>query len=307
MRASSTIFTLGLVGVLASCSLFNSASNGDSKYPNSMQIVTVTDSIKPISTKSPQIKQPNSKTTIHNGRKPSTSQLTDGQWTIYSIAGKKTMAEDDAPYVNFDKEGRVYAYDGCNYINGSYTLKNSGNIVFSNIAATMKYCPEVEYSSAIMAMFADGVNLLVDTKTVGLDTYLKLRNPQGMTMELRRNNMEFLNGNWQMVQLNGKPLDIPDATIFIDVAERKVHGNTGCNFFNGELYFDPQRQGAIDFSDMGLTRMACPEALTEQAIMVAFEQTAIAVKDKDNATVKLQDRKGKTLMVLKSIPVDSQQ
>ncbi len=82
-------------------------------------------------------------------------------------------------------------------------------------------------------------------------------------MTLRRHNMEFLNGNWRVTAIDGQPIDDEEANVFIDIAELKIHGNTGCNYFNGAIYIDPARTNAIDFSDMGVTRMACHKAEQE--------------------------------------------
>ena len=115
--------------------------------------------------------------------------------------------------------------------------------------------------------------------------------------------MEFLNGNWQVTSIAGKETDDPECNIFIDIRSLKVHGNTGCNYFNGEIYIDPARANAIDFSKMALTRMACPNSARETAMMVALEQAATAIAGKNSRTVLLLDEKGQQVMTLKSIPL----
>ena len=119
--------------------------------------------------------------------------------------------------------------------------------------------------------------------------------------------MEFLNGAWAIISAEGKSIDDEEANLFIDIAELKVHGNTGCNYFNGTIYIDPSRSNAIDFSNMGLTRMACPKSDQERAIMVSLETAASAVAGKKDGTALLLDAKGKELMKLRRIAVTSEE
>lgn len=210
------------------------------------------------------------------------------------------VVDEDVPYVNFDKEGRFYASDGCNILNGSYALKSDGKLTFANVLSTMKYCPEVDYSSGVGAMLADGSEYMADCKRIGQDTYLYLKNAAGKTVAtLRRHNMEFLNGAWLIKKAEGKDINDEEANVFIDIAELKVHGNTGCNYFNGDIYIDPTRSNAIDFSNMGVTRMACPKSEQEHRILVALESAASAIAGKNSDTVLLLDGAGKEVMTLK--------
>ena len=122
-------------------------------------------------------------------------------------------------------------------------------------------------------------------------------------MTLRRHNMEFLNGNWMVTAIEGKKNNDEELTIFFDIAEQKIHGNTGCNFFNGDIYIDPSRSNAIDLSNIGLTRMACPKADRERRMIVALEETATAIEGKHKNTALLLDKKGKELLTLRRMDV----
>ncbi len=238
------------------------------------------------------------------GTKPTREQLTGGQWTVASVGDVTINADEDTPYLNFDSNGRFYASDGCNIINGDYVIKSTGEIDFSNTLSTMKYCPDVEYSALIGSIYSGATKLNVDCKRIGQETYLYLKNEKGnVMMTLRRHNMEFLNGNWRITSCNGKKIDDEEANLFIDIAELKIHGNTGCNFFNGQIYIDPAKSNAIDFSNIGSTRMMCPKIEQEQAILVSLEETASAVAGKNSDTVLLFNSKGKELLTLKKAPL----
>lgn len=238
------------------------------------------------------------------GVKPTQDELSGGRWTVASVGAVAINAEDETPYVEFSPAGRFYASDGCNIINGDYVLRSDGTMLFSNVISTMKSCPDIEYSALVAAQFADGTRVAVDCRRIGQDTYLYFRNQRGnVAMTLRRQNMEFLNGNWMVTAIEGKKNSDEELTIFIDIAELKIHGNTGCNFFNGEIYIDPARSNAIDFSNICLTRMACPKADRERRMVVSLEMTFSAIEGKHKNTVLLLDKKGKELLTLRRIPL----
>lgn len=230
---------------------------------------------------------------------PTLEVLTEGRWTLASVGDKQINLEDEQPYVAFDKDGRLYASDGCNILNGSYRVDAKGKMTFGQMISTMKYCPEVDFAPAITAIFGDGRTVAVDCRRIGQDTYLYIKDGGRTLATFRRHNMEFLNGAWTITSAEGKAIDDEEANLFIDIAELKVHGNTGCNYFNGAIYIDPSRSNAIDFSNMGLTRMACPKSDQERAIMVALETAASAIAGKNADTVLLLDAKGKELMTLR--------
>lgn len=239
-----------------------------------------------------------------SGRMPSDEELYGGEWLISGVKGTTVQAEDDAPYMVFDREGRFYAGDGCNILNGDYVLRSDGKIMFNAVLSTMKMCADNKYGELIAGVLADGMTYSVDCRTIGQDTYLDLKNEKGVAeVTLRRHNMEFLNGNWRITSAEGKSIDDEEANLFIDIAQLKVHGNTGCNYFNGELYIDPSRSNAIDFSNMGITRMACPKEDQERRILVGLEQAVTAVAGKHADTVILLDAKGRQTLALKKIPI----
>jgi len=242
------------------------------------------------------------------GTMPTTDQLTGGRWTIVSVGDMQINAEDEQPYIHFDNNGRFYASDGCNVVNGDYTVRSNGEMAFANVLSTMKYCPDVEYAPAIGALLTDGNHPKIDCKTIGQDTYLYFNDGNGKNVATyRRHNMEFLNGNWAIVSAEGKKINDEEANIFIDVAELKVHGNTGCNYFNGELYIDPSRSNAVDFSNMGLTRMACYKGDQERRMMVALEEATSAIAGKKDDTVLLLNADGKEVMILKRKAIRSEE
>lgn len=75
------------------------------------------------------------------GKMPTADQLTGGRWTLVSVGDRQVNAEDEQPYLHFDSAGRFYASDGCNILNGDYTIRSNGDMTFDHVLSTMKYCP----------------------------------------------------------------------------------------------------------------------------------------------------------------------
>ena len=227
-----------------------------------------------------------------------------GEWLIIKAGTDDITEEEDMPYINFDPaESRYYAYNGCNYLNGAIVL-DEHNVTFANSISTMRYCAGKGYDVAILAALNDNKPMRVTLRQSDGATFIDLYGGSKETsLTLRRHNMEFLNGHWQVTEISGNATEVP-ADIFFDIAELKIHGNTGCNYFNGVIYIDPSHSNAIDFSQMGVTRMACPNTLQETAMLVALEQTVAATR-LSNSTAQLTDRDGKVLIKLKRILLDS--
>jgi heat shock protein HslJ len=247
-------------------------------------------------------------TTIQPAVAEETSNLLtaiDGEWLIIQVGSTTIDRDEDMPYVNFDIEsGLFYANNGCNTLNGSFSL--SGELIsFVNVLSTMKYCPDVQFDHEINTVIADGSSVPVKLSTVGQESFLDFYSNSGKTiMRLRRGNLDFLNGYWTVESISGiDSLDAP-ADIFFDLSELKLHGNTGCNYFNGSIYMDHRSANAIDFSNMGVTRMACPYTAQETAMLVALETTASAVSN-GHDKVKLLDASGHQLMALRRAPMPS--
>lgn len=287
--------------ICSSCSVFHRAGRTDSEV--------ATNEVKaPKNKKNKHKKDRKEAPRTPDGERPSDEELGGGQWQITGVGNTKIAEDENMPYFFFEPaKGRFYASDGCNIINGDYVLRSDGKLSFAHTATTMKLCPDIPYADAIAACINDNSTYTAETQHLGNETYINLKNNEGKTaLTLRRHNMEFLNGNWQVTSISGKPVTNEECNIFIDIAELKVHGNTGCNYFNGTLYIDPTRTNAIDFSNMGVTRMACPDSAQETAMLVALEEAATAIEGKKENSVLILDRKGRQLMTLKRIPLPEQ-
>lgn len=221
-----------------------------------------------------------------------------GEWTIFQIGTVTIDRDEDMPYIIFEPSAdRFYANNGCNTLNGDYKVDGSA-VIFANILSTLRMCPDVEFESAINRIIADQAVIPFKISEVGNETYLDLLNSDNQSiMRLRRSNMQFINGQWDVESIAGvEHMEVP-ASIFFDLGELSLHGNTGCNIVNGTIYIDFRKPNAIDFSNMLTTRMACPFDAQQTAMLVALEETASAISD-GNEKVLLLNADGKILMTL---------
>lgn len=221
-----------------------------------------------------------------------------GEWAITAAGTMKISRDEDMPYICFvPDENRFYGSDGCNVLNGIYTVEGK-TMTFRNVLATMRYCPGNDFEQKINAVVCDD-NVVTLTMTRHKDRMvLDFRDSAGhKVLTLTRHNMDFINGYWFVKTVYGKSVKDEEANIFIDVNEQKIHGNTGCNYFNGNIHIDAANPGNIGFSGMAVTHMACDKGDQERNMLLALEDTASA-KDAGDGTVKLYDHHGREVIVL---------
>lgn len=223
-----------------------------------------------------------------------------GEWTIVKAGGMDISLDDGMPYVIFsDSEGRFYAFNGCNYINGDYTYdKTNGKIMFGNVVSTMADCPDLEFPNSISVVFNEGVSVKSTITEKGRESYMTIMSNSGdVLMTLRRHNLEVANGQWRIESIDGKKIDSDGLNVFLDIPAMKIHGNTGCNFFNGEIEIDPSEPSSISFTRMGVTMKMCENTELERTMLVALEETtSYTLKDPD--TLEFKNQSGKTILKL---------
>jgi len=224
-----------------------------------------------------------------------------GEWNVFSVGGKKVTGEE-RPYINFNLENhRIYGSNGCNIINGNFTANDDSSLRIENMISTMMACPDAPFESDINLALDNARHFSISKQ--GHEYYLVLLDSARKSiMTLRRHNMDFLNGSWRVIEINGHDNDVEDVQMVIDIFEQRVHGNTGCNILNGSLLIDPDKSNSIQFSKLATTRMMCPDTKTETAFLVALESVEFAKKGK-NDTVIMTDKNNKPMLLLKRINV----
>jgi heat shock protein HslJ len=226
-----------------------------------------------------------------------------GQWIATNINGT-AVTGNDRPYMVFDESStnpfivNLYAYDGCNILNGALAVTPGGQMSrTSEFLSTMKICPDAQYEIG----FTMALNTVskYSIEQVGRDYLLYIKNAQGnTTMTLRKSDLGFANGAWQVTKLNGTavPTDV-EMQMVIDIPEQKLHGNAGCNTMNGSIYMNPDIQNSLEFKNIATTRMTCPQIALEQQLLTALAQVTTVQLGKDGSLM-LVDANGHTLVTL---------
>lgn len=214
-----------------------------------------------------------------------------GHWYIKTVGNSSLQGFDDEewPFLEFvPAEARFYGQDGCNIVNGSYRVDGGNSLQLSEVATTMRLCPDDTLAYPI-ARALNTTNSFKLSNGADGTTVLSLLNVAGQTvMTLRKSDIDFLNGAWQVVAIKGKEINVADARLIFDVDANTVSGNAGCNSLMGEITRNPQVSNALQLTNLATTRMTCPDIQTESALLVALEEVATA-KETGDSTVELLD------------------
>lgn len=223
----------------------------------------------------------------------------NGEWTIAEVNGEKITGEENRPYINFSvAEKRFYGSNGCNILNGDFIVKGT-DLTFENVISTQKACHEAPFEYEINFTIGQVKSYMVDR--IGNEYYLSLFDANKVqTMVLRKHNMDYLNGAWQVMTIDSEACDGEGVQMVIDIPELKLHGNSSCNIVNGQLLIDPDKENSIQFHQLISTLKACPNQNLETSFFVALEKVESAKKG-ENETVLMYDKNGIVVLVLKRI------
>ena len=230
------------------------------------------------------------------------ANILDGEWIIKNAGGMDINREENYPYINFvTAENSFYASNGCNVLNGVFTVEGTDKITFHNVLTTMRYCPDTPFDAMINSVLSDEKQITFKKVVKDGESYLYFYDAAGKElMKMRKPGLDFLNGNWRVAEIDGEKFNDEAMTIFFDMQECRVHGNTGCNSFNGDIYIDPQNNRGISLSNMAVTMRMCPNIEQQSKFLVALEKTSSA-KAASNGDVYLTDSEGKE--VIKLVPL----
>ena len=106
--------------------------------------------------------------------------------------------------------------------------------------------------------------------------------------------------NWALETIcaNGNEISVPEghSPYLAFLADKKISGETGCNRFFGDYSAKGKN---LTFTNVGSTRMMCPEMAFENAFLNVINETAqYTLTDKSLA---LKDKDGNIIAILKKI------
>ena len=81
--------------------------------------------------------------------------ITNKNWKLITLEGRSiVLVENQEQEIFFTldpEENRISAFSGCNTLTGNYKLEKGNRIRFSNMASTLKACPDVDINESEFA------------------------------------------------------------------------------------------------------------------------------------------------------------
>lgn len=102
---------------------------------------------------------------------------------------------------------------------------------------------------------------------------------------------EKLGGEWELRQLDGMSVESTDVTPYIGFEGSRIYGFTGCNRLALQVSDETLANGRVDFSQVSVTMMNCPDARYESAFLAAMAEVK-KLRTK-GGSLQLLDEQGK--------------
>lgn len=201
-----------------------------------------------------------------------------GEWNVIEIDGSPiTLSEGvDAPFLGFDvAKGMVYGNTGCNNLTGSFDMNAApGNIDLSAMGCTRRMCPDVVVEQKMLTALGQvkGYKVLKNGNVILCSS----ENVACVVLQKKKSTaLADLAGKWMIVEADKQAIaDNMENPPFVEfnLDEKRLHGNAGCNVFNGEFLVDEAAPTAIAFPQVITTMMACPDMDVEGRILKALNE-----------------------------------
>lgn len=231
-----------------------------------------------------------------------------GSWSVTTINGEDVKVNgDNHPALTFKEipDAKtailVIGFNGCNYLNGSWIVKDKKLNPNGEFISSLRACPDAPYEYTFNQALGEVASYsVIDNNSIALNS------ESGRTlMTLRKRNLSFLNGAWQVTTIKGTPVPASTAIkVVIDVDECKIHGNAGCNILNGTVVVNLDKGDGIEFKDLATTRMTCPDIATEQSFLLALEEVATCVEGASADQAIMKNAAGMQMLTLIRISPD---
>lgn len=206
--------------------------------------------------------------------------LTDisGEWNVVEIRGAAVVPAPGQrfPFIGFNTEtGRVSGHTGCNSLVGTLDLNaEPGTIDMSRIGSTRMICEDMTVERNIFAALTQVKKYVkLDEEHIALCgkstkrpvIVLKRKEADATLSELDGHwNLEFPDDKTAFANLEKTPF------LELKIADKRLHGNAGCNIINGAIVTDENNAASIFFPQVISTMMACPNMDVENRVLKAL-------------------------------------
>ncbi len=187
----------------------------------------------------------------------------DTIWSISLIENNKPIPQSSIT-VQFNNDGRVTGFDGCNNFNSTYTVNGEKIKINSPAASTLKACAAniMNQANAFNKLLFSSTSFSLGEGTLALNQGNSTGlNFSGSTNPIAKTSWDvtgYNNGNQAVVS----PIIDTNPTItFGD--DGTISGSAGCNTYSGKYSISGQ---SITISTLATTRRECiePEGIMEQ-------------------------------------------
>lgn len=225
-----------------------------------------------------------------------------GEWIILSANGRNINIDDAAPFININaSDGKVYGNIAGNVVNARFKVKEQGVISFSQIETTHLPSKHIREENDIKTGLSETCSYSIAKKKNDI-FYLDLYDKRGnVILHAKRHNADVMSGVWKINKLDGKDISSASLEIVVDVSELKIHGNSGCNIFNGDIGLDRNKDWFIQFQNITVSRMKCEEEkmAIERDLLVALEEVEIIKRESNGKIIRLLDKNKNEILLLK--------
>lgn len=213
-----------------------------------------------------------------------------GEWLFTQALGKEVVGDEPVRIIFDTQSHRVFGNNGCNTFNGTLVMGDNCSMEFTNCMSTTMACrPEVTDNNVMQAVNDTRHYNTIEENSNAIVIELLDSNYQRVAL-ISRQMREVLNGNWEVVELDGKKVRLEvKPTMIIDIEARKLSGNSGCNIMNGEIEYDNTTlNNGIRFTGVASTRRMCtPAAMEVEDKMLELLNNINAFRILDNNRVVL--------------------
>lgn len=233
---------------------------------------------------------------------PETESL-QGEWSISKLNGENLVPADHqrAPYIGFNVSKKsVYGFSGCNRIMGVYESAEPGKLSFGQLGATMMMCPDMELENKVTKMLE-----LVKSYKFLTSNQIALYGEDSKAIAILdkrelKEGIVKLNGTWVIEELGEEELNKDSIllTLDIDVAQKHVSGEAGCNRLNGGFVVVDGVTHSITFPNLAVTRMFCDRMELEDKVLKAYGEVYSYDLLPSGVYLYFYDKEGKELMKL---------
>lgn len=225
----------------------------------------------------------------------------NGEWNIIELNGSILVPAEDQPhpYLGFNADDRrFYGSSGCNRIMGPYMLGSRNKLSFGKVGMTMMMCPDMTLEQEVLNMLEQVKSFRFEHDN--LMFYGKGSKPIAvLAIKPQVGDLALAAGVWNIEKVEGEPVGVSRKPfIEINAEQNKVTGNAGCNRMVGSIVTEKGVVRSMQFPNLAVTRMACPELELEGKVLKALGEAYTFNISDDGSQMTISNESGFEIMQL---------